>query len=154
MLPYEPPAARFLPDFEALYTSAQDVYTTYRAAGMIAGYKKFAKLIIDDGTMIGNMPVDDVRLNWNAMYWFEREFMAYPNADIDIDQELKPHKDKLILINGQDSNEEAYQFRANVALARRLGLAVVLFPGGHIGHKTHAVDFAAKLVDELAKRGR
>lgn len=97
-------------------------------------------------------PVDNVRQNWNAMYWFERDFMAYPHADFDVDGELRPHKAKLVLINGEESNKEAYQFRANVALAERLGSEVVPFPGAHIGHATKPRDFAAKLVEVLASR--
>lgn len=155
VIAYEPPSARFLPDFESLYASAEDVYATYRAAGMGPAYEKFAVLTKTEdsmGRMMRAAPTDDVRRNWNSMYWFEREFMAYPNAEFDVDEELKPHRAKLILINGDQSHKEAYQFRANVALAARLGLEVMLFPGAHMGHATNPVDFAAKLVHVLNSR--
>ena len=157
VLAYEPPLARFLPDFDSLYASAEDIYATYRAAGMAAAYEKFAVLTKTEdsmGRMIRAAPTDDVRRNWNSMYWFEREFMPYPNAEFDVDGELRPHKAKLMLVNGEGSKKEAYQFRANVALADLLGLEVVLFPGEHMGHATRPGDFAAKLVDILASRGQ
>jgi pimeloyl-ACP methyl ester carboxylesterase len=155
VLVYEPPAARFLPDFESLFASAEDVYATYRAAGMSAAYEKFAVLTKTEdsmGLMIRAAPTDDVRRSWNSMYWFEREFMTYPNAEFDVDVDLRPHKGKLVLVNGEESNKEAYQFRANVALAERLGLKIVLFPGAHVGHATCPGDFAASLVEVLASR--
>lgn len=157
VLAYEPPAARFLPDFEALYASAEDIYATYRAVGMAPAYEKFIVLTKTEesmGRMISAAPTDDVRRNWNSMYWFEREFMAYPHTEFDVDEELRPHKAKLVLINGEESNKEAYQFRANVALAERLGLQVLLFPGAHVGHATNPVEFAAKLAEILDSRGQ
>jgi pimeloyl-ACP methyl ester carboxylesterase len=152
VIAYEPPAARFLPDFEALYASAEDIYATYRASGMAPAYEKFAVLTKTEdsmGRMIRAAPIDDVRRNWNSMYWFEREFMAYPNAEFDVDEELRPQKGKLVLVNGEESNKEAYQFRANMALADRLGLEVLLFPGAHVGHATNPVGFAARLAEVL-----
>ena len=157
VLAYEPPAARFLSDFETLYASAEDIYATYRASGMAAAYEKFIVLTKTEDSMgkaIRAAPTDNLRQNWNSMYWFEREFMAYPNAEFDVDMELRPHKSKLVLINGEESNKEAYQFRANVALAERLGLEVLLFPGAHVGHSTCPGDFAARLVEVLAARTR
>lgn len=157
VIAYEPPTARFLPDFESLYASAEDIYATYRASGMAPAYEKFAVLTKTEdsmGRMIRAAPTDDLRRNWNSMYWFEREFMAYPNAEFDIDKELRPQKDKLVLINGEESNKEAYQFRANVALAERLGLEVLLFPGAHVGHATNPVEFAGRLAEVLSSRGQ
>lgn len=157
VLAHEPPAARFLPDFKSLYASAEDIYATYRAAGMAPAYAKFVVLTKTEdslGRWLSAAPVDNVRQNWNAMYWFEREFMAYPHAEFDVDGELRPHKAKLVLISGEESNKEAYQFRANVALAERLGEDVVLFPGARIGHATNPVEFAAKLAEVLGSRSR
>ena len=157
VLAYEPPAARFLPDFESLYASAEDIYATYRASGMAPAYEKFIALTKTEetmGRMIRAAPTDNLRQNWNSMYWFEREFMPYPHAEFNVDEELRPHKAKLVLVNGEESNKEAYQFRANVALAEQLGLQVLLFPGAHVGHATNPVEFAAKLVEVLGSRSQ
>jgi len=155
VLAYEPPAARFLPDFDSIYATAEDIYATYRAAGMAVAYEKFIGLTKTEdgmGRMIRAAPTDNLQRNWNSMYWFEREFMVYPNAEFDVDAELRPHKAKLVLVNGEESDKEAYQFRANVALAGFLDLEVVLFPGAHVSHSTSPRDFAAKLVEVLASR--
>ena len=85
-------------------------------------------------------------------YWFEREFMVYPFQDFDVEKELRPLKDKLILINGEESPVEPYQVRANLILAEKLGMEVVLFPGEHVGHGTHAQPFAKKFLEVMKGR--
>lgn len=87
------------------------------------------------------------------VYWMERELLYYTNATYDFDTELRPHRDKLVLVNGELSNEDAYQVRANVALAGLLGLEVATFPGGHVGHASHSKEFAERLVEVLSARG-
>lgn len=44
VISHEPPAARSLPDFDSLYASGEDIYATYRAAGMAPAYAKFVVL--------------------------------------------------------------------------------------------------------------
>ncbi len=84
------------------------------------------------------------------MYWFEREFMTYPFTDFEVEKELRPLKDKLVLLNGELSKREPYQVRSNMLLAEKLGIEVVWFPGEHVGHATHAQAFAKKFI-ELVK---
>jgi acetyltransferase/esterase len=88
----------------------------------------------------------------NFQYWFEREFMTYPYEKFDIDQQLKPLKEKLVLVNGEASSREPYQYRANQAIAEKLGLELIHFPGEHMGYLTHAQGFAGKLKEVLAAR--
>lgn len=85
----------------------------------------------------------------NLQYWFEREFMTYPQASIDIEKDLRPLQEKLVFVNGELSSKEPYQYRANVAMAERLGLELQHFPGEHMGHATHSKAFGEKLVEVL-----
>lgn len=78
--------------------------------------------------------------------------MSYPFQDFDVENELRPLKDKLILVNGEESPKEPYQVRANLILAEKLGKEVVLFPGEHVGHATHAQAFAKKFVEVVGQR--
>lgn len=82
---------------------------------------------------------------YSLTYWFERELLAYPVAEFDVEAQLRPWKDKLVLVNGEESNREAYQFRANVALAEKLGMEVVMFSGEHFGYVTRVGEFAEEL---------
>lgn len=88
----------------------------------------------------------------NMMYWFEREFMDYPRAKVDVEGELGPVKGKLVLLMGENSPKGAYQYRANERIGEVLGLGVELFPGEHVAHLTHAREFAERLRDVLRKR--
>ncbi|KAM0715538.1 hypothetical protein Q7P37_009036 [Cladosporium fusiforme] len=137
LLAYEPPAYRFLPDAEP-------------------AFERFLELVkADEGMKMAmqNMRMDDVGRNYNVLDWMEREVLYYPGAAWDVDVELRPYREKLILVNGELSNEEASRVRANVALAGMLGSEVVIFPGGHVGHASHAEDFARRLVEVLEARG-
>ena len=75
--------------------------------------------------------------------------MYYPKADFDVEKELRPLKGKLMLVNGEQSPREAYQYRTNVVLGEKLGLEVVHLPGAHVGHTIHAQQFSEKLLEAL-----
>lgn len=154
LIPYEPPAASFLPDVEELYAQHREVYDIYRASGMAPAFKRFAKVTRADQAMVEN--ASNPRLGpyqfSNTQYWFEREFMYYPFHRFNVETELRPVKDKLMPVNGELSNREAYQYRANVALADKLDLQLVNLPGEHVGHTTHSVDFASGLLSALKAR--
>ena len=151
LIPYEPPGAKLLPDFDDLWVQHQDVYDTYRRAGMPPALEKFAHVTHADQKMLVAMidPRNGPYLFSNTQYWFEREFLYYPKTDFDVKNELRPLKDKLMLVNGQLSPREAYQFRANATLAEKLGLKLVLLPGEHVGHATHAEQFSQKFLEAL-----
>lgn len=150
---YEPPAARFLPDFDSLWKTHEETYALYRARGMFPALMKFTELTQSDPRMVqAFMDFEKPFLFSNLQYWFEREFMTYPQAEFDVERELEPSKGKLVLVNGELSPKGAYQYRGNVALAGMLGQEVVVFPGEHVGHATHAKAFAGKLVEVLKER--
>ena len=156
LIPYEPPAARVLPDFMELWKQHEKVYSLYRSSGVPPALEEFAKLTKADQTMLVAMidPRNGPYLASNTQYWFEREFMYYPKTPFDIEKELRPLKDKLMFVNGELSPREAYQYRANALLAEKLGLMVVHLPGEHVGHATHASQFSQKLVQVLKEKDR
>jgi len=156
VISYEPPLARLLPDFDEIWATHEDIYATYRAAGPFPAYEKFGKLIkteMPPGMTAGMVSGKSGSYVFsNMMYWFEREFMTYPKADFDVEGAMARQKGKLVLLNGELSNQEAYQYRGNVALGKPLGLEVVHVPGAHVGHKSHAKEFADKVVQVLKAR--
>lgn len=156
LVPYEPPAAKLLPDFDELWAQHQDVYDTYRRSGIPPALEKFAKVTQADQRMLVQMidPRNGQYLFSNTQYWFEREFMYYPKTDFDIEKELRPLKDKLLLVNGELSPREAYQYRASAALAERLELKVVHLPGEHVGHATHAQEFSQQFLEALKAKDK
>ena len=157
LIPYEPPAAWFLSaaDFDEHKAKHEEVYSLYRSSGMHPAFEEFAKLIKSDPRELAMLI--DFRIPYmfsNMQYWFEREFPFYPFAEFSVEEELRPLKGKLLLVNGEMSPKGAYQYRANVELGQKLGIEVVEFPGAHVGHASHAKPFSEKLVEVLkAKDG-
>lgn len=155
VIPYEPPAAKILPpaDAEWHWKKHQETYNTYRKSGIHTALGGFAELTHADQKNL-TFFVDFAKpyMFSNTMYWFEREFMVYPFVDFDVEKELRPLKDKLILVNGEESLREPYQVRANLLLAEKLGMEVLWFPGEHVGHATHAQAFAKKFLEAVKGR--
>ncbi|KAK5716987.1 hypothetical protein LTR17_016204 [Elasticomyces elasticus] len=151
---YEPPLARVLPDVDDVWATHESIYATYRASGPIAAYDRFGELTKTqmNGGMVRQWMQTSPYVWANIQYWFEREFMTYPQAEFDVEGELAPLKGKLVLFNGELSAKEAYQYRGNVALGEKLGVEVVLVSGEHTGHRTHAKEFGEKLVEVLKAR--
>lgn len=67
----------------------------------------------------------------------------------DAEKDFGSVKEKLVLVVGELSKKTPYQVRANVTLAEKLGLAVRLVPGSHVGHATHAEAFARRFIEIL-----
>ncbi|KAK0343671.1 hypothetical protein LTR59_014732 [Friedmanniomyces endolithicus] len=153
LVSYEPPLARLLPDFDDIWATHERIYATYRAAGAFPAYEMFGRLIRMQMPPSMMMTGQAGPYGFaNTMYWFEREFMTYPQAEFDVGGALAPQKGKLVLVNGELSDKEAYQYRGNVALGQRLGVEVLHVPGEHVGHRSHAEEFGGKLVEVLKGR--
>ena len=151
LIPYEPPGAKFLPDFDELWAQHENTYAIYRRSGVAPAFEEFAKLTKADQRMLVAImdPRNGPHIFSNIQYWFEREFLYYPKTAFDVEKDLRPLKHKLLFVNGELSSRGAYQFRANETVARQLGLDLVLFPGEHVGHATHAKAFSRTLLDTL-----
>lgn len=154
LVSYEPPLASVLPDFEELWDQHEDTYDTYRRFGIPPALEKFANVTRADQKVLVQMidPRNGPYIFSNTQYWFEREFLYYPKAPFDVERELKPLKHKLVFVNGELSPREAYQYRANERMAELLDVELVLLPGEHVGHATHAAEFAEGLVNALQVR--
>ena len=111
----------------------------------MSGLSQVVKVIMTRST-------SSVNVLSNIRYWFEGEFLNYPRAPINVEKELLPLKGQLILLNGEKTNREAYQWRANELIAWKLGLDLCIFPGEHLGHMTHADLFASKLLKVVGSR--
>ena len=155
VIPYEPPAVSFLPadDADWHWKKHQETYATYRKSGVHPALEGFAELTHAKQKNLAKF-IDFAKpyMFSNTMYWFEREFMTYPFTKFDVENEIQPLKEKLLLINGEESPEGPYQVRANLLLAEKLGVEVVSFPGEHVGHATHAEAFAKKFVEVVEQR--
>ena len=156
LIPHEPPAMKLLPDFEELWKAQQDVYDTYRQSGVLPAFGKFIQLTktereaADFAQAIGN-PENPYSFS-NIQYWFERELLYYPAVEFDMEI-LTAEKDKLLLLNGEDTIPETLQYRPNTVLASRLALNLTTMPGAHLGWAVKPQEFSEKLMELLKYTG-
>ncbi|KIX05022.1 uncharacterized protein Z518_05894 [Rhinocladiella mackenziei CBS 650.93] len=152
LIPHEPPAIMLLPDKDKLSARQRDVYDTYRKRGVSPALKKFVELNQagpEGQIMVATFdPRSGPFVSQNMMYWFEREFLDYPLHEIDL-AALEKNKHRLLPANGQMTNPEALQYRANVVLCKKFGRKLMLLPGGHVGFTSHFEAFAKQLLEAL-----
>ena len=150
LISYEPPLAKGLPDHAQLQKQHQEIYDIYRRSGIPPALSQLAKLTkANQSITLGLIDFRKPFLFCNTLYWFERELLTYTEAHFDVQEELWPLKDKLMFAVGVESPRMAYQFRANVLMAEKLGMELVYLPGEHNGHVLNASQFSKELLEAL-----
>lgn len=149
---HEPPLASALPDAQRWLRFYEDLYATYRREGVDAARTLFrsrmgmaAKTRPPDWAQLPQPQLQEMlaRIRVNQAFWFEHEVPTYPSYVPDY-QALKSVSDRLVLAGGIQSRGH-WPYRPNTAIAERVGLDIVDFPGGHVGHVTHPCEFADQL---------
>lgn len=152
LVPHEPTALKYLPDFEKWKAQNQAVYDLYKKEGEGPAKEKFVNEIIP-GTQDGEfMKAGKGQETPNTTYWFENEIRQYPSTDFDT-KKLEENKDKIIFCVGRDSINTMPAWPVT-NLAKQFGTEVLYVPGGHLGYALHAVEFAKDLLEGLQKRGK
>ena len=169
LVAHEPPAFAVLPDRAQVVAACVDMHDTYLRSGFGPAMAKFIALVSQQGliptdylqrpapdpAMFG-LPTDDdgsrddplVGLNMIPIVHYEPDFGAIRSAPA-----------RVVVGVGEESSN-AVAGRAGLAVAERLGVEPVTFPGGHDGFaggengRVAAPDaFAAKLRDVLDAGG-
>ncbi|GAA2648218.1 alpha/beta hydrolase [Streptomyces vastus] len=152
---HEPPGVTVLPDAAQHRKMFEDVYETYRAAGLQAASVRLNAGLEDRmweapppppvGTshIASPPPVPDKPMAVFIAHVL-RQFTAY-EPDF---ATLHPLAARLTLAGGHESRTQL-PHRAARMLAQRSGSDFVEFPGGHIGAVTHPVEFAERLAERL-----
>ncbi|GLY64785.1 alpha/beta fold hydrolase [Amycolatopsis taiwanensis] len=150
-VPYEPPAVTLLPDGRAWLDFYSSLYDLYRRAGTAPAQQLFDErdLTPSDRASRPPAPPNGTPILVNQTYWFERELRQYPAFPLDLDA-LARSAGRLVLAVGSESGGlPAHE--STVQLARRLGLAPVTVPGGHLGYLSQPAEFARRLIEILAR---
>jgi acetyltransferase/esterase len=150
---HEPPILALLDDPDAWATRFAGVVETSETVGLWQAMAQFGGAV-GFGGAAAPPPGADVppemaamfaRAEENMRFWMEHELRQYPLYRPDLDA-LGGLTGKIVLAGGRDSREQgSMPWLPNVALAKRLGLDVVEFAGGHVGYLEHPADFAAQL---------
>lgn len=169
LVAHEPPAFAVLPDREQAIAACVDMHETYLCSGLGPAMAKFIAFVSQPGPIpsdylarpapdpaVFGLPTEDdgsrddplVGLNMIPIAHYEPDFDAIRLATV-----------RVVIGVGEES-ANAVAGRAGLAVARRLGVEPVSFPGGHDGFaggengRVAAPDaFAAKLRAVLAPGG-
>jgi pimeloyl-ACP methyl ester carboxylesterase len=165
LVAHEPPDAQVLPDREQLLAACADVHETYLRSGFGPAMAKFIALVSIEGplpadfadrpgpdpAMFGLPTEDDGSRNDPLLGQNVPSCNAY---QFDFDA-LRSASTRIVPGVGEQSGK-AMAGRAAVAVAERLGIAPVVFPGGHdgflggeFGQMGEPDAFAAKLREVL-----
>jgi pimeloyl-ACP methyl ester carboxylesterase len=166
LVAHEPPAAKVLPDREPALAASRDVHDTYERSGLGPAMAKFIALVSFEGpipadyidrpapdpAMFGLPTEDDGSRNDPLA---GQNMISCTHFEPDFDA-LRAASTRIVLGVGADSGE-ALAGRAAKAVAARLRLTPITFPGGHdgflggeYGQTGQPDDFAAKLREVLA----
>lgn len=154
LVAYEPPALRQLDDGQEWIDFFAEIYSIYHEGDMrraLATFFERAFPLPDQKFLSQTLDVTDPEMHANWAYWFEHELRQYTAATIDLDA-LRPHAQRIVLAAGRASRGHLCHQTSN-AIAGRLGLQLVEFPGGHTGYATGPADFAEAIVTVLDTAG-
>ncbi|WP_369383899.1 alpha/beta fold hydrolase [Streptomyces sp. cg36] len=143
---HEPPAFTLLADAAEHRAFVDTVHTAYVRDGVAAAMGRFSALFGGRATPLLPEAHDNTA--------FFLAHMLRPSTRFRPDlPALAPVVDRLTIGGGRDSRTHAVH-RPAVALAGRLGLPLVEFPGGHVGYAKWADEFASVLREALSSYTR
>jgi len=166
LVAHEPPGSQVLPDREQALAAAVDIHETYLRDGFGRAMAKFIALVSFEGPLppdYGERPAPDPAMfglpatdDGNRSDPLLGQNMI-SNSHYQLDFEALRGASTRIVIGVGEESSRAIAGRAATAVAERLGVKPVMFPGGHDGFignehgRTGKPDaFAAKLREVLA----
>jgi pimeloyl-ACP methyl ester carboxylesterase len=142
LVAHEPPAARELPDREAVLAACAGIHETYQRSGFGPAMAQFIALVSLEGPIPAGfadqpapnpasfgLPTDDDGSRDHPLVG--QNMVSCPSYRHDFGA-LRSAQTRVVVGVGADSGQ-AMPGRAAVAVAERLGTAPVTFPGGHGG---------------------
>lgn len=154
LVAHEPPAVMMLDDPSEALAADQALYDTYRREGVDAAMAKFfADNGLADEPPGGDAPPESelppeeaetfARVSGNFEYWLAHGLMPLSLYRPDVDA-LRKGQPRIVVGIGEQSDGQIIQ-QMGLALADKLGIEPILFPGDHMGFGPHAEAFAATL---------
>ena len=153
LIAHEPPCVELLPDAEEQRSFMQAVYDTHRVEGLGPAWAKFLS-----GTGMADRPGEEratgsppppetgemmERIRGNLGFFLAHGVRAISGYLPDV-AALRAGTTRVAVGIGETSRAQLAH-RSALALAERLGVAPVTFPGGHVGHGDQAAAYAQVL---------
>lgn len=157
LVAHEPPSMMLLDDPSAALAADQDLYQTYRREGVEVAMAKFFGMTGLDGVEGGaeskeaqpelEMPPEAAetfaRVSGNFEYWLAHSMIPLSTYVPDVDA-LRAGQPRILVALGEESVGQPI-YAMGMALAGKLGIEPVSFPGDHIGFGPQAEAFAEAL---------
>lgn len=156
LVAHEPPCVLLLDDPSVAIAKDRAILDTYRRDGLQAAVREFMAMAgLDEGGGPADLPPEILetfaRIDANMDYFIAHGLMPLSLYRPDIDR-LRDGKTPIAIGIGDASNQDAAG--PGRALAARLGLAPLAFPGDHGGYGMHADAFAEILHAAFSRNGR
>lgn len=155
LVAHEPPTIMLLPDPSEALAADKDIYDTYRSEGVDAAIGKFLGMTgLEDGEAPPEfeMPPEEAetfaRVSGNFEYWLAHGMIPLSLYKPDIDT-LRAGQPRVVVALGEQSVGQPID-AMTMALAGKLGVEPVTFPGDHMGFGPLAEPFAETLHRTLA----
>jgi pimeloyl-ACP methyl ester carboxylesterase len=155
LVAHEAPVVELLPDAAAHRARGQEVFDTYRSEGVGPAMQKFMTMAGLKGgpPPAASQPSREMMESMARMGRNAELFLAHglrqTSAFVPDIPTLRKGTPRIVVAAG-DESENQVAYRTAVALAERLGTALVRFPGDHGGFMTRPDAFAGKLQKVLA----
>jgi pimeloyl-ACP methyl ester carboxylesterase len=162
LVAHEPPAATVLPDRDAALAANRDIHETYLRSGQGAGMAKFIAIVSHKGLIPDDWPdrpaPDPANFGMSADDDGSRDdpllgqsIIGTTTYEPDFDA-LRAASTRIVIGVGDESHGELAH-RGGEAVAERLGLTPIVFPGGHGGFQGNEYGMPGK-PDEFAAQLR
>lgn len=152
LVAHEPPLGYTLGAEEGARVEAvfQAIYETYQAEGIVAAATQFVGTGNDTEAKAAYNALTEPSRAANARLFFEREITQYTAHNFSMDA-LQSHQDKIVFINGEESQPPATTITE--VLAQAVGTELDYTPGGHLGYVSYPEEWAEKLAVIYASHG-
>lgn len=147
LVAHEPPLALLVADAEKARSGLQEIYDTYRERGVAAAGERFSDFVVDMHMRPESAAPGEESPPADAVAAAERAFghgllpIVLYQPDL---RALRAASTRIVVAGGITSRGEFPQCAA-AALARRLGIPLLDFPGGHTGFLSEPDEYAALL---------
>jgi pimeloyl-ACP methyl ester carboxylesterase len=155
LISHEPPAPALLPNTARERAAMEEIYQTWRTAGIGPAMQKF---MVQTRIRGGPPPAPQgeltpetreamAQMQRNMDFWLGHYFRAIAAYEPDFGA-LKAGSSRIVPAVGDESRDQlAHQ--GGLGLAEKLGTKAVVFPGAHGGFESHPAEFAARLREVL-----
>ncbi len=150
LVAHEPPLALVLPEAEGARAGMEEIYDTYRSAGIGAAWERFSAFTgmnMSPPAGTERQPASPEVVATSERF-FGHGLLTIALYEPDFSA-LRGVGSRVVVAGGTTSKGEFPQ-RTAVALAERLGTPITEFPGGHTGFISDSREFAAVLRRILA----